>query len=118
MKTDATIEYRDAVISLVVLSVIYYYFPHAGMIILLSAFVVFCALSRPFRKLNHQFWSGLTRITQSIFSPIIMTALFFVVIIPIGLLFQLKNRKQSNTPISYLSEYSEEYNEAYFKRQW
>ena len=69
------------------------------------------------KSLNHLLWSRLTIVLQTVFQPILFGFIYIVVLIPLGLLFQLFKKKDSLSNSSFMN-LDKDINDQFFKEPW
>lgn len=86
---------RDVFISGLGLGILYYFFLRTEVLVFGGIYLSLCFFWEKLKVANHQFWMKLTRIIQSVTSPMLFGAIFVFALLPIGLLFQIFNKKES-----------------------
>lgn len=76
------------------LGILYYFFFRTEILVFGGIYLPLCFFWEKLKVGNHQFWMQLTRIIQSVTSPMLFGAIFVFALLPIGLLFRLFNKKE------------------------
>jgi len=107
-KPDLT--YRDLGVTAVLGILIYWLMDEVIVIYLSLSFVLMGFLFFHIRKWNHKFWLTVNQITEQIGGWIILFLLYFLLVTPIGWLFQLKfqKKKRKSNWVESDSEFSKE----------
>ncbi len=110
-------QYRDLLLTLLLLGVVYWFKRWDILLIIAPVFILLGLTISQFRYLNHQFWKLLTKVLQLIFQPIIGALLFFLVLTPIGLLSQVFKKKKPINGSTFVSV-ERKFDADFFKKQW
>lgn len=107
-KPDLT--YRDLGVTAVLGILIYWLMDEVIVIYLSLSFVLMGFLFFHIRKWNHKFWLTVNQITEQIGGWIILFLFYFLLVTPIGWLFQLKfqKKKRKSNWVESDSEFSKE----------
>ena len=110
-------QYRDLLLTLLLLGIIYWFKRWDIVLIIAAVFIVIGFAIPQFRYLNHLFWKSITKFLQLVFQPIIGTLLFFLVLTPIGLLSQVFKKKKPVNGSTFVSV-DRKFDIDFFKKQW
>lgn len=116
-KNQNYLHYRDLILSLLAFLVTYWFWRSDEWLVLSLLFCFLGLASARLRWVNHLFWKYVTKIMQAVVQPLVGTAIFFLALVPIGLLFQLFSRKKSVQNTTF-KEVDQQFDAAFFKRQW
>lgn len=108
---------RDLVITGLSLGILYYYYPRTEILVLGGLYLLFCLLWKKLKVLNHRFWTRLTRIIQSVTSPVLFGVIFFLVLVPVGLLYRLWHKKDPQKDSTF-TEVEQNVDKAFFEVPW
>jgi hypothetical protein len=109
--------YRDLLITLLAATVGASFFPKMGLFYVGLAVFIAGFLFLPIRQANHWFWAMLTKVLGFVFQPIIFGSIFFVILLPLGLLFRLFRKKVENPDSTFVKADSIT-REGYFESPW
>ena len=87
------------------------------LIIIGAIYMIACYCFPILISLNHLLWSRLTIVLQTVFQPILFGFIYIVVLIPLGLLFQLFKKKDSLSNSSFMN-LDKDINDQFFKEPW
>lgn len=93
-------EYRDAVITLLVMGVLLWFLPFTLTILAFSALFVLLFFHRT-RRVNHLVWTRINHILQSIMHPVLFSLIYFLILVPLGLLFQRMQKRKMPTQSNF-----------------
>jgi hypothetical protein len=117
LMTENKNQYRDLLLSLLLLGLIYWYKRWDEIIIIALVFILLGLAFSHFRFINHLLWKWITRFLQLVFQPIIGAMIFFVFLTPIGLLSQLFKKKKTYKDSTFVNV-DEQFDQEFFKKQW
>lgn len=116
MKQDKN-PYRDLILSILLLGLIYW-FKRWDVILVITLFFVLLGLAfKTFRLLNYLLWKSITQLLQLVFQPIIGGVVFFLVLTPLGLLSQLFKKKKADQGSTFVNV-DRKFDIDFFKKQW
>ncbi|MCB0631687.1 MAG: hypothetical protein R2824_10635 [Saprospiraceae bacterium] len=108
---------RDLAVTGLSLGILYYYFLRPEILVLGGLYLLFGLFWRKLKAANHRFWKILTRILQSVTSPLLFGAIFFLVLMPIGLLYRLWHKKEDRKDSTF-SSVDQSIDTAFFEVPW
>lgn len=117
MELKADIFHRDLAISALAIGLIYWFFPHYFMLIIGGVVILLGLFFFSVRKMNHVFWDRFTKGMQWVVQPILGTLIFFLILVPIGLLWRLfkKKKELSNSTFRPMEQ---KIGSDFFEKQW
>lgn len=115
--TRESILNRDLGVTVLSLGILYYCFPRPEVMVLGGLYVLLCLLWKKLKMGNHRFWKSLTRMVQSFTSPLLFGVIFFLVLVPIGLLYRLWHKKEDRKASTFTSV-DQNIDAAFFEVPW
>lgn len=118
MFKEEHIPYRDLALTLLLLGISYWIIPSSIVLWIMGVFLILGLTTPQLRLWNHNFWEGITKVMSWIFPPIFMSFIFFLVLVPFGLLFRLFSKKEENNIVSNFHKTDEVIDVSFFERVW
>jgi len=90
----------------------------ANILILIGAiYMIACYVFPLLKNLNHLFWTKLTMVLQSVFQPILFGLIYLIILVPLGLLFQIFRKKDAISNSSFM-DINRKVDGQFFKEPW
>lgn len=94
---------RDIAISGIAFLLLYYFIPEYWILLIGAVYLMMCFFIQPLKRVNHAIWLAITKLMQSVTSPLLFGAIFIAVLVPFALLFRLFKKKESKKNSTFVS---------------
>jgi hypothetical protein len=111
------VQNRDVFISGLALGILYYFFPNSALLVFASIYLPLCFWVKKLKTANHLFWQKLSKILQAITHPVLLGAIFVLLLLPLGLLYRIFKSKKKQEESNF-KEVHQTIDDSFFKVPW